>query len=114
MDDSASMRQVVGMAMTGAGYAVTLAKDGLEGLAFLEQGRFDAVITDLNMPNMDGIELIKAAKSNANNRFTPIIMLTTESSEEKMKQGQLAGAKVWVVKPFKPHELLDVMAKLID
>ncbi len=113
VDDSASMRQVVGMAINGAGYEVVTAVDGKDGAAKLDQGRYDAIITDLNMPNMNGIELIKVIKQHASNKFAPDIMLTTESSAELKKQGQAAGAKVWVVKPFKPDQLVGVLKKLI-
>jgi len=112
VDDSASMRQVVGIAMKNAGYEVETANDGQDGVSKLGE-RFSAIITDLNMPNMNGIEFIKAIKQNANNKFTPIIMLTTESSDEMKKQGQAAGAKVWMVKPFKPAQLLMVLQKLL-
>ena len=113
VDDSASMRQVVGMAITGAGYEVTTANDGKDGLGKAQQTKFDAIITDLNMPNMNGIEMIKATKQNPNNKFTPIIMLTTEAGDDMKQQGREAGAKVWVVKPFKPDQLLGVLKKLI-
>ena len=112
VDDSASMRQVVGIAMKNAGYEVETAVDGQDGVSKLNE-RFNAIITDLNMPNMNGIEFIKAVKLNNNNKFTPIIMLTTESSPEMKKQGQEAGAKVWMVKPFKPDQLLMVLKKLL-
>ncbi|MFK5983988.1 MAG: response regulator [Pseudomonadota bacterium] len=112
VDDSASMRQVVGIAMKNAGFEVTTANDGQDGVSKLSE-RFNAIITDLNMPNMNGIEFIKAIKQNANNKFSPIIMLTTESSAEMKKQGQAAGAKVWMVKPFKPEQLLMVLKKLL-
>ena len=104
VDDSASMRQIVSLAMNNAGYDVTTAEDGKDGLAKLEQDSYDGIITDLNMPNMNGIELIKAAKQTPKNKFAPIIMLTTESSEEMKQDGCDAGAKVWVVKPFKPDK----------
>jgi two-component system, chemotaxis family, chemotaxis protein CheY len=113
VDDSASMRQVVGMAIKAAGYEVTTAVDGIDGLQKLKASRFDAIITDLNMPNMNGIELIKAAKLEPNNRFAPIVMLTTESSNELKQQGRAAGAKAWVVKPFKAEQLLGVISKLV-
>lgn len=113
VDDSASMRKVVGMAITGAGYEVVTAEDGKDGVAKMEQEKFDAIISDLNMPNMNGIEMIKAAKQNANNKFAPIIMLTTEAGDDMKQQGKEAGAKVWVVKPFKPDQLLGVLTKLI-
>ena len=113
VDDSASMRQVVGLAMKGAGYDVVSAVDGEDGAAKLDQDRYDVIITDLNMPKMNGLELIKVIKRHARNRFAPIIMLTTESSAELKQQGREAGAKVWVVKPFKPDQLLGVLSKLI-
>jgi len=113
VDDSASMRKVVGMAMSGSGYEVTTAEDGKDGVAKMEQAKFDAIITDLNMPNMNGIEMIKVAKQNANNKFAPVIMLTTEAGDDLKQQGRAAGAKVWVVKPFKPDQLLGVLKKLI-
>ena len=113
VDDSASMRQIVGMAISGAGYDVTSAEDGVDAMIKVEADKFDAIISDVNMPNMNGIELIKAIKQNANNKFAPIIMLTTESSDELKQQGKAAGAKVWVVKPFKPDQLIGVIKKLI-
>lgn len=113
VDDSASMRQVVGKALTGAGYEVDAAVDGRDGLSKLDGKKFDAIITDLNMPNMNGIELIKEAKKNAKNRFTPIIMLTTEAGDDLKQQGRAAGAKVWVVKPFKPDQLITVLKKIV-
>lgn len=113
VDDSASMRQVVGMAISAAGYDVTSAEDGVDAMIKVEADKFDAIVTDLNMPNMNGIELIKAVKQNANNKFAPIIMLTTESSDEMKQQGKDAGAKVWVVKPFKPDQLVGVLKKLL-
>ncbi len=112
VDDSASMRQVVGIALKNAGYDVETAVDGKDGVSKLTE-RFAAIVTDLNMPNMNGIEFIKAAKLNANNKFAPIIMLTTESSDAMKQQGQAAGAKVWIIKPFKPDQLIGVLAKLI-
>ena len=106
------MRQVVGIALKNAGYDVETAVDGQDAVSKLTE-RFAAIVTDLNMPNMNGIEFIKAAKQNANNKFPPIIMLTTESSDSMKKQGQEAGAKVWIIKPFKPDQLIGVLAKLI-
>lgn len=113
VDDSASMRQVVGMAISGAGYEVTTAEDGKDGMSKAALDKFDAIITDLNMPNMNGIEFIKGVKQNASNKFAPIIMLTTEAGDDMKQQGREAGAKVWVVKPFKPDQLLGVIKKLI-
>lgn len=114
VDDSASLRQVVAIALRGAGYTVVEAKDGQDALNQLTGQRLSLIISDVNMPNMDGISFVKAVKQLANYRFTPIIMLTTESEPEKMKQGQAAGAKAWVVKPFQPAQMLDAVSKLIS
>lgn len=112
VDDSASMRQVVGIALKGAGYAVLEGRDGVDALAKLTGQKVNLIISDVNMPNMDGISFLKAVKQLAAYRFTPIIMLTTESAEEKKREGQAAGAKAWVVKPFKPEQLLGAVQKL--
>jgi two-component system chemotaxis response regulator CheY len=112
VDDSASMRQVVGIALKGAGYAVLEGRDGLDALTKLTGQKVHLIISDVNMPNMDGISFLKAVKQLPNYKFTPIIMLTTESAEEKKREGQAAGAKAWVVKPFKPEQLLGAVQKL--
>jgi two-component system chemotaxis response regulator CheY len=113
VDDSASLRQVVKIALTNARYEVVEAVDGKDALAKLAGRRVDLIISDVNMPNMDGIALVKAVKQNPQQRFTPIIMLTTEGAEEKKREGQAAGAKAWVVKPFQPDQLLMAVSKLI-
>jgi two-component system, chemotaxis family, chemotaxis protein CheY len=113
VDDSPSTRQVVTITLTGAGYAVEQACDGQDALAKLTGQKIHLVISDVNMPNMDGIAFLKAIRNVAAYRFTPIIMLTTEAGESKKREGQLAGAKAWVVKPFKPDQLLAAVAKLI-
>jgi len=113
VDDSESMRKVVGKAVSDAGYDVTTAEDGKDGLSKMEQNKFDAIISDVNMPNMGGIEMVKAARDNANNKFTPVIMLTTEAGDDMKQKGKEAGAKVWVVKPFNPDQLLGVLKQLI-
>lgn len=113
VDDSASLRQVVHIALVSAGYDVIEAVDGLEGLAKLDGRRVNLIISDVNMPNMDGIEFVKAVKQLSDYRFTPIIMLTTEAHEDRKIQGQLAGAKAWVVKPFLPEQMLRAVAKLV-
>jgi len=105
VDDSASLRQVVGIALTGAGYEVVEAVDGKDALTKLDGRKVHLIISDVNMPNMDGITLVKEIKQLANYKFTPIIMLTTEAEESKKQQGQAAGAKAWVVKPFKPEQM---------
>ena len=112
VDDSASMRQVVGIALKGAGYAVLEGRDGVDALSKLTGQKVNLIISDVNMPNMDGISFLKAVKQLPNYKFTPIIMLTTESAEEKKREGQAAGAKAWVVKPFKPEQLLGAVQKL--
>lgn len=112
VDDSASMRQVVSMALKSAGYDVIEAVDGKDALGKLNGAKIHLMITDLNMPNMDGITLIKEVKQLASHKFMPIVMLTTESQEEKKKQGQEAGAKAWIVKPFRPEQLLSVVEKV--
>lgn len=112
VDDSASMRQMVAFTLTGAGFTVTEAEDGVVALDKAKGAKFNAVVTDVNMPNMDGIAFVKAVKQLPNYKFTPIIMLTTESQEAKKMEGQAAGAKAWVVKPFKPEQMLAAVAKL--
>jgi two-component system, chemotaxis family, chemotaxis protein CheY len=112
VDDSASMRQVVGIALKGAGYAVLEGCDGQDALAKLTGQKVHLIISDVNMPNMDGISFVKAVKQLPAYKFTPIIMLTTESDESKKREGQAAGAKAWVVKPFKPEQLLGAVQKL--
>jgi two-component system chemotaxis response regulator CheY len=112
VDDSASMREVVGIALRGAGYTVLEGKDGKDALSKLTGQKVHLIISDVNMPNMDGIEFLKTVKTLGNYKFTPIIMLTTESAEAKKREGQAAGARAWVVKPFKPEQLLGAVQKL--
>ena len=113
VDDSASLRQVVNIALTGAGYKVIEACDGKDALSKLDGAKINLIISDVNMPNMDGITFVKEAKKLANYKFTPVIMLTTESQETKKAEGQAAGAKAWVVKPFKPEQMLTAVSKLV-
>lgn len=113
VDDSASLRQVVAIALKGAGYDVIEAGDGKEALAKLTGPKVHLIISDVNMPNMDGITLVKEVKKMPAYKFTPIIMLTTESQESKKAEGQAAGARAWVVKPFKPEQMLAAVSKLI-
>jgi two-component system chemotaxis response regulator CheY len=112
VDDSASMRQVVGIALKGAGYAVLEGRDGKDALSKLTGEKIHLIISDVNMPNMDGITFVKEVKLLPAYKFTPIIMLTTESDESKKREGQAAGARAWVVKPFKPEQLLAAVQKL--
>ena len=113
VDDSASLRQVVGIALKGAGYDVIQACDGKDALSKLDGKKIHLIISDLNMPNMDGISFVKAAKQLAAYKFTPVIMLTTEAGDAKKAEGQAAGAKAWVVKPFQPAQMLAAVTKLI-
>jgi two-component system chemotaxis response regulator CheY len=113
VDDSASLRQVVAIALKGAGYEVTEACDGADALTKLDGTKFHLIISDVNMPNMDGIAFLKQVKNHKDYKFTPVIMLTTESQEEKKAEGKAAGAKAWVVKPFQPAQMLDAVAKLV-
>jgi len=104
VDDSASMRQMVGFTLKKAGFDVTEAKDGSEALNIAKQQSFDAVISDVNMPVMDGITLIRELRSLPNYKFTPLLMLTTESGLDKKSEGKAAGATGWIVKPFNPEQ----------
>jgi two-component system, chemotaxis family, chemotaxis protein CheY len=114
VDDSATMRQMVNFTLTGAGFTVVEAGDGADAVKKLTAGtKPSLVITDLNMPNMDGISLIKEIRKMGTLKFTPILMLTTESTDEKKKEGQAAGATGWIVKPFNPEQMLKVIAKVL-
>lgn len=113
VDDSASLRQVVSIALKGAGFDVIEACDGKDALTKLNGQKIHLIISDVNMPNMDGISFVKEAKKLGDYKFTPIIMLTTESQEAKKQEGQAAGAKAWVVKPFQPAQMLTAVSKLI-
>jgi two-component system chemotaxis response regulator CheY len=113
VDDSASLRQVVGIALKSAGYDVLEAADGKLGLARLDGRKIHLIVSDVNMPNMDGITFVTELKKLPAYRFTPVIMLTTESQEGKKREGQLAGAKAWMVKPFQPAQLLNAVSKLV-
>lgn len=113
VDDSASLRQVVRIALSNAGYTVIEAEDGKDALKKLEATKTHLIISDVNMPVMDGIEFLKNVKAHPSFKFTPVIMLTTEGGDAKKQLGQQAGAKAWVVKPFKPEQLLGAVAKLI-
>lgn len=113
VDDSASVRQVVGIALRGAGYEVLEAQDGQDALTKLDGRKVHLVISDVNMPNLDGISFVKALKARPAYKFTPVIMLTTEAGDAKKREGQAAGAKAWVVKPFQPAQMLDAVSKLV-
>jgi len=113
VDDSASVRQMVSFTLKEAGYDVIEAVDGQDALSKLNGSPVHMVITDLNMPNLDGIGLIKGIRANSAYKFVPIVMLTTESQDTKKQEGKSAGATGWIVKPFKPEQLLAVIRKVL-
>jgi two-component system chemotaxis response regulator CheY len=113
VDDSVSMRQMVAFTLKQAGFAVLEGGNGEEALKALEGKSVQLVITDLNMPVMDGITLIKQLRAKPACKFTPILMLTTESQDSKKQEGRSAGATGWIVKPFNPEQLLQVVAKVV-
>ena len=112
-DDSASVRQMVSFTLKQAGYEVVEAVDGKDALQQLNARKVDMIITDLNMPNLDGIGLIKGARALHACRFVPIVMLTTESQESRKQEGKAAGATGWIVKPFSPDQLISVVKKVL-
>jgi len=113
VDDSASIRQVVGIALRGAGYQVIEACDGKDALGKMNGDKIHLIISDVNMPNMDGITFLKEVKKHPRYKFTPVIMLTTEAGQDKMAEGRASGAKAWVVKPFQPPQMLNAVSKLV-
>lgn len=113
VDDSASMRQLVSFTIKEAGFGVLEAMNGKDALAKALSSRMDLVITDLNMPEMNGIELIKELRGREEYKFTPIVMLTTESQDGMKQAGKQAGASGWIVKPFKPDQLLELVKKFV-
>ena len=112
VDDSASMRRVVSIALKGAGYDVLEGVDGKDALSKLTGQKVHMIISDVNMQVMDGIAFLKAVKAMPAYKFTPVIMLTTESAEEKKREGQAAGARALVVKPFQPEQLVNAVQRL--
>jgi len=113
VDDSASMRQMIGVVLRGSGYEVVEAVDGLDALAKLNGRELHLVLSDINMPNMDGLELTRRLRALPDWRFVPIVLLTTESHPEKKQEGKAAGATAWIVKPFNPEQLLAVVKKVV-
>jgi two-component system chemotaxis response regulator CheY len=114
VDDSNTMRQMVGFTLKEAGYAVDEGADGMEALRFLEQKQVDLIITDVNMPVMDGITLVRELRKLPNYRFVPILILTTETGDDMKQKGRQAGATGWIVKPFKPEQLCQVLTRLLN
>ncbi|HEC25147.1 MAG TPA: response regulator [bacterium] len=113
VDDSATIRQTVKLILIKSGYEIIEANDGKDALNKLNGKKVHLIISDVNMPNMDGIALLKEIKKTASHKFVPIMMLTTESQKTKVQEGKLAGAKAWLVKPFRPEQLLSAVNKLI-
>ena len=113
VDDSASIRQMVTFTLKQAGFDVLEAEDGQKGLSVAQQNKVNLVITDLNMPNMNGLELIANLRQLPAFKFTPILMLTTESDDAKKAAGKQAGATGWIVKPFNPEQLLRVIERVL-
>ena len=113
VDDSASMRQMVAFTLQRAGYAVVSAVDGLDALNKTTDAHFDLVLTDQNMPNLDGLGLTRRLRQTEKVRATPILILTTESSDEMKQAGRAAGATGWLVKPFDPIKLVEVVGRVI-
>ena len=113
VDDSVSMRQMVAFTLTSAGYQVTEMGDGQQALEAAKKTQFDAVVSDVNMPVMDGICLVRNLRAISNYKFTPILLLTTEASSDKKSEGKAAGATGWIVKPFNPDQLLATIKKVM-
>jgi two-component system chemotaxis response regulator CheY len=113
VDDSTSMRQMVKATLLSAGYDVVEASDGQEALEYARENPVDLVITDVNMPRMDGITLVSELRSLPTYRLTPVLLLTTESSMDKKMEGKKAGATGWIVKPFNPAQLLATLARVL-
>jgi two-component system, chemotaxis family, chemotaxis protein CheY len=112
VDDSASVRQMVSFTLRTAGYEVLEAADGVQALSRLH-GSVHLILTDLNMPNMDGIELVKQVRVNPSYKYVPIVLLTTESQDSKKQAGRAAGATGWIVKPFQAEQLLAVVKRVL-
>ncbi|EIC29519.1 MULTISPECIES: response regulator [Methylomicrobium] len=113
VDDSASMRKMVAFTLKGAGYEVEEAVDGVDALTKAQIKKFDCIVTDVNMPNKDGIALIRDLRSLPDYKYIPMLMLTTESGIEKKQEGKAAGATGWIVKPFDPEQLLRTLKKVL-
>jgi len=113
VDDSPSMRQMVAFTLSSAGFDVAEAPDGQAALAMAQKEHFSLVLADVNMPNMDGLSLVRALRNLPEYRFTPLLMLTTESGPEKKQEGKAAGATGWLVKPFNPEQLLNTVKRVL-
>ena len=113
VDDSTSLRQVVGMTLKSQGFEVIEGCDGKDSLTKLDGRKVHLIVSDLNMPNMDGLSFVREVKKMPDYKFVPIIMLTTETDDTLKAQGQAAGLKAWMVKPFKPEQMLAAVNKLV-
>jgi two-component system, chemotaxis family, chemotaxis protein CheY len=113
VDDSVTMRELLVMTLCEGGHSVDAAEDGVEGLAMATSGSYQLVICDINMPNMNGLELLGKLRELAEYKFKPILILTTESSQDMKMKGKTAGATGWLVKPFDPPKLMDVVARVL-
>mgnify|MGYP000889869856 CR=1 FL=1 len=112
VDDSGSFRTVVKLALQKAGFAVVEAVDGKDAVSKLSAQKLNLIVCDVNMPNMDGLSFLRHLKATAAYKFTPVIMLTTESQEAKKNEGRAAGARAWITKPFQPSQLVDAVTRL--
>jgi two-component system chemotaxis response regulator CheY len=113
VDDSASIRLTTRVALSNAGYTVTEAVDGVDGIAKLQGGQFDLIVTDLNMPNMDGLTMIRELRKIPSCMGVPVIFLTTESDQELKQEAKSAGATGWLTKPFDPESLVKIVRKVL-
>ncbi len=113
VDDSKSMRQMIDVTLSSAGFNVTQANDGHEGLSFSKSKKYDIIITDINMPNMGGYEMVENIRKDSLNISTPILCLTTESSTDAKTKGKSVGATGWIVKPFTPEKLIEVINRVV-
>ena len=114
VDDSTTMRQMVSFTLTDAGHEVTEAPDGAKALTEAKAKKFDLVITDVNMPGMNGLDLVKSLRAIADFKFVPILVLTTEAGQDVKSRGREAGATGWIVKPFSPEVLIQTLRKVLD
>ena len=113
VDDSRSMREMVAFTLTSAGFNVAQAEDGAIGLELARKEKFGLVLVDVNMPNMDGMALIRALRQEADYKFTPLLMLTTEAAADRKQEGKAAGATGWIVKPFNPEQLVATVKRVL-
>ncbi len=114
VDDSPSMRQMVAFTLKSAGFDVTEAEDGVDALDKAKSGAFNLVLADVNMPNMDGISLVRELRQLPDYRFTPLLILTTEAGQDKKMEGKQAGATGWLVKPFNPEQLVATVQRVLS